>query len=203
MVWCGQMHAKPRPRARDASEKPARPRAVAPRPANGFLLSVLLKWRLSHVRGYLQLGMNRAAQAELDAIPAADARRPEVLALRVALLQETKRWRTLRKLAGELVDQDPEEAAWWVIWAYASRRAASLATAERILLQAEARHPRDATIQFNLGCYACLRGDLETAQARVARAIQLDDEFRASARTDPDLAALRVAVPQLFQLPSG
>lgn len=159
---------------------------------------MLLKWRLSHVRGYLQLGMHRAARQELDAIPAGDAQRPEVMALRVALLQETKKWRALRKLAGELASEDPSEAMWWVVWAYASRRAVSLVEAERILLAAEARHPRDATIQFNLGCYACLRGDLETAQRRVVRAIQLDGEFRDSARTDPDLAALRAAVPQLF-----
>ena len=69
-------------------------------------------------------------------------------------------------------------------------RAAS-AAAESILLDAERAHPREATIQFNLGCYACQRGDLPAARRRVDRAIALDPAFREAAATDPDLAALR------------
>jgi Flp pilus assembly protein TadD len=60
-----------------------------------------------------------------------------------------------------------------------------------ILLRAVARHPRNPTIHFNLGCYASLRGDQETARRHVARAVALDDDFKALAASDPDLAALR------------
>jgi hypothetical protein len=79
----------------------------------------------------------------------------------------------------------------WVTWAYATRRCESLDAAEKILLAAEAQHPAEATIQFNLGCYACQRGDLATARRRVDRAISLDAKFTAAAATDPDLAPLR------------
>ena len=154
-----------------------------------------LKWRISHVRGYLELGMVKEAKAELDAVPAAEARRPEVVALRVAMLQATEKWRPLRKLAGELVAAEPGEAGWWIMWAYATRRAASVRAAEKILLQAEEKHPKEATIQFNLGCYACLMGDLSTAKARVVRAIALDRDYLKNARDDPDLQPLRDAEP--------
>jgi len=156
---------------------------------------VNLKWRISHVRGYLELGMVKEAKAELDAVPAAEARRPEVVALRVAMLQATEKWRPLRKLAGELVAAEPGEAGWWIMWAYATRRAASVRAAEKILLQAEEKHPKEATIQFNLGCYACLMGDLSTAKARVVRAIALDRDYLKNARDDPDLQPLRDAEP--------
>ena len=154
-----------------------------------------LKWRISHVRGYLELGMVKEARAELDAIPEPDALRPEVIALRVGLLQATEKWRPLRKLAGELATRDPEDAGWWIIWAYAARRAASVKAAEKILLDAERIHPKDATIQFNLGCYACLLGDLTTAKARIVHAITLDRQFLRSAADDPDLQPLRDAEP--------
>ena len=150
-----------------------------------------LKWRLSHAQGYLQLGMVDEAAAELRLIPAKERDGTEVLALRVAVLQEQGRWRALRLAAAELVRRQPAEPAGWVTWAFATRRTRSIIEAEQILLEADARHPREPTIQFNLGCYACLRGDLAEAKRRVRRAITLNSVFRAHAKSDPDLDALR------------
>lgn len=151
------------------------------------------KWHLSHARGYLDLGMVAEAAAELDLIPAPDCDGLDVLGLRVAVLQERCDWPALRAAAAEYVRRAPTEAAAWVTWAYAARRAESLATAEKILLDAERLHPIEATIQFNLGCYACQRGALAEARRRVNRAIALDQKFAAAAATDPDLAPLRAA----------
>lgn len=150
-----------------------------------------LKWRLSHAQGYLQLGMVDEAAAELRLIPADERDATEVLVLRAAVLQEQGRWRALRLAAAELVRRQPAEPAGWVTWAFATRRSRSIIEAEQILLEAEMRHPKEATIQFNLGCYACLRGDLAEARRRVRRAIALDRAFRDHAQVDPDLEALR------------
>ena len=68
-----------------------------------------------------------------------------------------------------------------------------LASAEAILRDAETRHPEEPAIQFNLGCYACQRGDLAEARRRVDRAIALDKSFRQQAATDDDLAPLRAS----------
>ena len=152
-----------------------------------------LQRRLSHVHGYLALGMVAEAAAELDRISGPDAQTPEAVTLRLTVLHEQKKWPEVRDLARELARRDPTEAAVWVTWAYATRRSESLAAAEKILLEAEQHHPAEATIQFNLGCYACQRGDLETARQRVKRATQLDSHFAAAAETDPDLAPLRAA----------
>ena len=150
-----------------------------------------LKRRLSHVRGYLGLGMVAEAAAELARIPAPDSEAPDVAAVRLAVLQEQKDWPALSAAAGALVRRAPDEAAAWVTWAYATRRADSLAAAEKILREAEAHHPQEPTIQFNLGCYACQRGDLAGARRRIDRAIALDPKFAVTATTDPDLAPLR------------
>lgn len=147
--------------------------------------------RIAHAQGYLGLGMVAEAAAELECVPASERDSLEVLALRVAVLQEQQDWPRLAALAGEFARRAPAEAAAWVTWAYATRRAHSLAAAEKILLAAEAHHAADPTIQFNLGCYACQRGDLAEARRRVDRAIALDKNFSTLAGTDPDLAPLR------------
>jgi hypothetical protein len=149
------------------------------------------KWRISHAQGYLGLGMVAEAEVELDRILEPERGEPSVLALRVAVLQERCDWLALRAVAAEFVRRAPAEAAAWVTWAYATRRATSLAAAEEILLQAERLHSADATIQFNLGCYACQRGALDAARQRVDRAQSLDASFKDLAAVDPDLAPLR------------
>jgi Tfp pilus assembly protein PilF len=150
-----------------------------------------LKWRLSQARGYLGLGMVEEAAKELARVPAEEAEQTEVLALRAHVLQEQSDWSPLEEVARELVRRQSAESGWWITWAYATRRSRSLAAAEAILLDAERAHPREATIQFNLGCYACQRGDLTGARHRIDRAVALDPSFREAAASDPDLAPLR------------
>jgi hypothetical protein len=150
-----------------------------------------LKWLLSHARGYLELGMVEEAADELDRVPIESASEFDVRVLRSLVLQGQKHWVRLVPLAAGLAREKPHDAGWWIMWAYATRRAATLAAAEKVLLEAEALHPKEATIQFNLGCYACQRGDLAVARTRVASAIALDSHFRDAAATDPDLAPLR------------
>jgi len=151
------------------------------------------RWLLSHARGYLELDMLEEAAAELALLPPAELDHDEVLALRLILLREQSRWPEVCVIAAELVRRRPGNAEFWITHAYGARRARSLAAAEAILREAVLAHPRDPTIQFNLGCYACQRGDLAEARARVAAAIAIEPEFRAAAATDPDLAPLRAA----------
>lgn len=139
--------------------------------------------------------MVKEAKAELDAVPEEEARRPEVVALRVGMLQATEQWRALLKYAQKLVTIDPGEAGWWIIRAYAARRATSVKAAQSILLEAESLHSQDATVQFNLACYASQLGDFAEAKARVVRAVALDSSFLKNAMDDPDLQPLRDAEP--------
>lgn len=149
--------------------------------------------RISHARGYLELGLVAEAAAELAQLSGPDAETTEAIALRIAVSHEQQDWPRVRDLARELIHRDEADAAVWVTFAYATRRADSLVAAEIILIKAEKSFPEEPTIQFNLGCYACLRGDLVNARVRVGRAIALDPKFRELAATDPDLAPLRAA----------
>ncbi len=149
------------------------------------------RWRLSHAQGYLSLGLVDEAEAELAALSPAEQDQPLALSLRATVFQAQERWIEMQSVTADLVRAEPSEAGWWIMWAYATRRAESVGEAEAILRDGERRHPRDATIQFNLGCYASVRGDLVLAQRYVERAIALDRAFAALAESDEDLTALR------------
>ncbi len=150
-----------------------------------------LKWHLSHIRGYLELGMLAEAAAEFSHVDEGAHGESEVLKVSLCLFHEQEDWPATRRVAAQLCQREPSNSAWWITFAYATRRAENLEAAEDILLAAAKLHPNEATIQFNLGCYACQRGDLPAAKAYVNRAIALDSQFEDAAKTDPDLRALR------------
>lgn len=112
---------------------------------------------------------------------------------KLRLLERAQQWSDAAALAAKLAASHPNEARWFVAWAFAKRRSDSLETASKILSEAASLHPKDPLIQFNLGCYAAQRGDLTTAQSYVRKAIELDHGMEKLAHEDPDLEPLRQA----------
>ena len=137
------------------------------------------------------MGMDREARRELRQLPPAVQDEPEFLATAMQIHQNAQRWPSVARIARELVKQNPDEAGWWIVLAYATRRNDSIEAARRILLQAEHLHRKEPTIQFNLACYAAQVGDIGEARTRVARAIARDSNFAELAKTDPDLEPMR------------
>ncbi|MEO6245068.1 MAG: hypothetical protein ABIQ12_06500 [Opitutaceae bacterium] len=152
---------------------------------------MLAKRRIAHARGYLELGMLAEAAAELALVPEPENAGLGFQGVRLALLQEQQDWPALRDCARDYAHRVPEEAAAWVTWAYAARRADSITAARKVLLEAIPHHPANGTIQFNLACYASQLGELTDARHHLELAIALDKEFAKAAVTDPDLAPLR------------
>lgn len=151
------------------------------------------KWRVRHSSGYRELGLFAEAAAELALVPGEFRDELEVLVERAALSHEMGAWIDLERVCRELTRRQPDDAGWWIMRAYGARRSDSLIAAEEVLLEAEILHGGEATIQFNLGCYACQRGNLLLARSRVQRAIELDNNFLKLAQNDPDLEPLRAA----------
>lgn len=147
-------------------------------------------WRLRHAQGFLMLGKTDLAAEELRMLPEEWQEREEALTLRSAVLHEQHEWNLLCPIAAQLVRLKPKEAQWWILWAYATRRADSLAAAEAILREAELQHKTDGTIQYNLACYACQQGQLKEARARLRHAIALEPHFEKTWLEDDDLKAL-------------
>jgi Flp pilus assembly protein TadD len=81
--------------------------------------------------------------------------------------------RSAAAVASHLVKVHPENADWWISYAYAVRRTDCVENAEAILLRAQAIHPKVAMIAFNLACYASVTGRMEEAKERLRNAIEL------------------------------
>ena len=147
--------------------------------------------RMNAAVGYIELELYEEAEKELDQLPDMHRDRTEVLGIRLEIYQAMRRWEEMRKMAQEIVGRRPEMADGWVALAFATRRAKSIPAAREILLEAARRFPEEAVIAFNLGCYACQSGDLESAEVYVRQAIEQNADFREMARTDEDLRALQ------------
>ena len=140
--------------------------------------------------GYCELGMFDEAEVALEEIDAEDKGRREVLAARVDLYMSTQKWSLVAEVARHLVDIEPENAAWWVNLAYATRRAESIHKAQALLLQARKLHHDNAIIAFNLSCYACVTGHVDEAKTHLKHALALDTKIRELSLRDQDLQTL-------------
>jgi tetratricopeptide (TPR) repeat protein len=65
-----------------------------------------------------------------------------------------------------------------------------LEAARIILVNAVERLPDIAIFHYNLACYECLLGNLETAKARLQHAFKLEPRYRLQALEDEDLQLL-------------
>lgn len=145
---------------------------------------------LRAAQGYIELGMFVEASDELECIAPEHRSQPAVLAFRYEIYSRLEIWTHAEVVARQLVKIAPEDQGCWISWAYATRRCQSIDAANQILLDAEKLHPKNANIQFNLGCYACQMGNLEESKRRVEAAISLDEKYRAMALDDQDLEPL-------------
>ena len=140
--------------------------------------------------GYCELEMFLRANDELEEIEPDLRHLPEVLVVRLMIYQGLKKWELAQAVAKKLADYDPENSQWPISWAFATRRAESIAAAKAILLHAAEKHPKEAMIHFNLACYDCQLGDLPGARKRLETAFKIEPKIRMLALDDPDLEPL-------------
>ena len=147
--------------------------------------------RLRYTQGYLALEMFEAAQRELDAIDEADRHTAPVLGLQLELEMGAERWSRVGTTARRLTVTEPKIERAWIALAYALRELNRVEEARATLLAAEPLHgATSALLQYNLGCYECLLGNLDEARRRLREAYRLDPALREGAKGDPDLVSL-------------
>ena len=153
--------------------------------------------RVQYATGYIGLGLLEQAEMELAAIPDSDRELPEVLAAHAELAMAAKRWTDVVRFARRLTEVEPGDVQGWVWWAYALREMQQIREARSVLLQIDATHGDDhAIVPYNLACYYCLLGELDTARRYFSKACKMDPHFKESLATDPDLAGLRADIGQ-------
>ena len=137
----------------------------------------------------------------LAQISAARQEHPDVLELRWSLAAEQKRWEEALEVAQALLRRAPKRSSGGLHQAYALRRVpdGGVQKAWEALLPAFGKFPKEATIPFNLSCYACQLGQLEAARDWLARAVAVSgkEKVMAMALNDSDMKPLWDEIRQL------
>lgn len=132
---------------------------------------------IHHVRaalGWMELGNHVEAGEEIARVSAANLNHPDVLEIRWAICAEGKSWDAAAEVAESLVAVAPERSSGWVHRAYAVRRmrGGGIEQAEKLLLPALEKFPKESVIPYNLACYAAQLSRLDAAWEWLQRAMK-------------------------------
>ncbi|HEY8240182.1 MAG TPA: hypothetical protein VIH35_01985 [Kiritimatiellia bacterium] len=147
-------------------------------------------WRLERADGFLDLKLPVRAQAELDGIHNAFRNHTPVMECRLRLAMAQEDWAEAVQYARRLATREEKRPDYFVLLAYATRRAEGIEPAEFILKEAQLRFPEVAAIAFNLACYACQSGRNDQAMEHLHHAFKLDPAYKRLALEDEDLTPL-------------
>lgn len=145
---------------------------------------------LTAATGFCELGMWQEAWHELETLAPEDCAHLCVDLLRLQILVGLQKWYAAAILAESLVEMGSTAPEPFLLGAYAIRRCRSMAEGEAFLLRGAPHLQGKATWHYNLACYACQRGDLEGAMAKLAEAFRLNSNLRNVALEDEDLQPL-------------
>jgi tetratricopeptide (TPR) repeat protein len=151
--------------------------------------------------GWMELGLGKEAEAELDMVSAEHQQHPDVLEARWAIHSRDRQWDAALNIARTLLTQAPDRADGWLHQAYALRRVreGGLEKAWEALKPAAEKFPKEPIIPYNLSCYACQMAQLDEARVWFKRALKIGgkEHIKRMALADPDLEPLWEEIRQL------
>ena len=149
-------------------------------------------------RGWLELGNASEAQSELDKVRAKNREHPEVLEILWELCARRGEWERCVELASKVVKEAPNRLQGYIQLAYALHRCKRTQEAWNTLFPVAENFPNDATIKYNLACYATQLGRLWEAEQwlKLAFTVGNEKELRSLALQDPDLKPLWTKIAQ-------
>jgi tetratricopeptide (TPR) repeat protein len=146
---------------------------------------------LEALQGYLRLEMPEEALKELARLSPDIRDITQLLPAKLIAFQQSEDWDRSAQIAEHLAHRQVDNPDWYIAWADSVRRSRSLQDAERILREGMLLHPNHAMIHFHLACCAAQMGELEKASSLLARAIEIDPNYKILALDDPDLEPIR------------
>ena len=146
--------------------------------------------KIQAAQGYTELGMHEDALAELDDIVPAVRNRPDVLELRILILLHAKKWAVALEDSRELCKLRPEATTGFIHTAFCLHELGRSGEAKGVLLSGPASLADEAIFHYNLACYECVLGNLESARTHLETSFSIDKIYRTFAKTDPDLKPL-------------
>ena len=143
--------------------------------------------------GWIGLGNLSEAECEIVQVACGFRLHADVLEVKWEIDGRQERWEAAIVSAELLVENYPERCSGWLHRSYCLHELGRTLEAWNKLVPSVDRFPKEATIPYNLACYACRLGNLEQAQQWLekAAAIRGRRAIKSLAVEDEDLVALR------------
>jgi tetratricopeptide (TPR) repeat protein len=146
---------------------------------------------LVQAEGYLELGMAEHALAVLDRCDQL-ARLPEHgLFLKGQCLRELGRFREALDPLWQAAQSNPENISTWLALGWCYKRTGKLDRAIESLEEALSVEPNDALVHYNLACYWALAKNKRQALNYLARAFNLEEDYRSLVADESDFDPIR------------
>jgi len=149
-----------------------------------------LRWALSFVRGYIELGMLTAAEQELEKLQVPQRCHADVIELRVRILLGRERYERAAWLARSAAKVYPGVAEFYFYAAHAYENLDRPEDARAVWISAPTLFHVSGIFHFNLARVELKLGNHSSARQHIALAIELDPEIKARAAKDPILHRL-------------
>jgi tetratricopeptide (TPR) repeat protein len=144
---------------------------------------------LNSAIGWLELGNQEEANAELERVSFLARYHPDVLLVRWKVFARMRNWGRSLDIARALVRIAPDKPTGWICLAYSLYNTQQSAEAWMHLLKAEKQFPTISAIPYFLACLACQLGKSSEATQWLARwnGMVHQPDLKATARKDPRL----------------
>jgi len=149
--------------------------------------------RLRAAEGWLELGSDREALAELDQISAECLEHPDVLHMRWQIHRKSAQWQNCFEVAQSFARTAPNDPRAWTSLAQTFYYSKRVQEAYDLAVSKITTFPSYWPLYYDAACYACLTGRLPQARQFLQVATILGDEAEVKllASQDPDLESLR------------
>lgn len=149
-----------------------------------------LEWALSFARGYLELGMVRQAEQELNRLPTAIQDLPSVMSLRSHLLVARRRWSRVVAHARRAVRLFPQAPEYYIHAATAFDMLGRRDEGRRVWNSAPDTVRTNGVFHLHVARFEARLGNVDAAREHLASALDLDPKLRSVASRDPHLTAV-------------
>jgi len=149
--------------------------------------------RLRAVEGWLELGNEAEAKAELEQISPEALLHPDVVYARWQIYRKTQSWQACFEVARSFTQLAPDDPRGWTCLAQTLYYTSRHQDAYDLAISKITTFPRHWPLYYDAACYACLTGRLNQARQFLQLAAALGDEAEVKhlATSDPDFEALR------------
>jgi tetratricopeptide (TPR) repeat protein len=109
------------------------------------------------------------------------------MSFRMKMYRQAEYWPALEAVSKHIAKRAPRKPDGWINYAHALKELGKIEEAKEVASKALVRHPKNASLWFNLGCYFSLLGETKEASDHIKKAVGLDKTLQQASIDHSDL----------------